>query len=38
MKELIFNIEDIFNNHNQNGCLTQYESSYYPRTSLRSDT
>lgn len=29
MKELIFNIEDIFNNHNQNGCLSQYESSYY---------
>ena len=29
MKELIFNIEDIFNNQTQNGCLSQYESSFY---------
>ena len=29
MKELIFNIKDIFNSHNQNGCLSQYESSFY---------
>lgn len=29
MKELIFNIENIFNSHNQNGCLTQYGCSYY---------
>lgn len=29
MKELIFNIEDIFNNHNQNGCLQQYDSDFY---------
>ncbi|MCZ4319170.1 DUF262 domain-containing protein [Aequorivita viscosa] len=29
MKELIFSIEDIFNNHNQNGCLTQYECDLY---------
>ena len=29
MKELIFSIEHIFNNHNQNGCLSQYGCSYY---------
>lgn len=29
MKELIFSIQDIFNNHNQNGCLQQYESDFY---------
>mgnify|MGYP000008791086 CR=1 FL=1 len=29
MRELIFSIENIFNNHNQNGCLTQYGCSYY---------
>ena len=29
MRELIFSIEDTFNEHNQNGCLTQYGCSYY---------
>jgi len=29
MKELIFSIEDIFNDHSQNGCLQQYESDFY---------
>jgi uncharacterized protein with ParB-like and HNH nuclease domain len=29
MKELIYSIEDIFNSHNQNGCLQQYESDLY---------
>jgi hypothetical protein len=29
MKELIFNIKDIFNNYNHNGCLSQYDSSFY---------
>jgi uncharacterized protein with ParB-like and HNH nuclease domain len=29
MKELTFNIGDIFNKHNQSGCLTQYEAEFY---------
>lgn len=29
MKELIFNIKDIFDNNSQSGCLYQYESNYY---------
>lgn len=29
MKELIFNIKDIFNNYNHNGCLSQYDCSFY---------
>ena len=29
MRELIFSIENIFNSHNQNGCLTQYGCSNY---------
>lgn len=29
MKELIFSIQDIFNNHNHNGCLQQYEAKFY---------
>lgn len=29
MKELVFNLENIFNNHNQNGCLTQYGCDFY---------
>jgi uncharacterized protein with ParB-like and HNH nuclease domain len=29
MKELIYSIKDIFNNENQNGCLTQYDCKCY---------
>ena len=29
MKELIFNIKDIFDNNSQSGCLYQYESNFY---------
>mgnify|MGYP006426640203 CR=1 FL=1 len=29
MKELVFNIESIFNSQSQNGCLSQYESIMY---------
>lgn len=29
MKELVFNIDDIFNNATQSGCLTQYNGSLY---------
>lgn len=29
MKELIFSIEDIFNDYNQNGCLAQYDVCAY---------
>lgn len=29
MKELIFNIKDIFNNYNHNGCLSQYDCTFY---------
>jgi len=29
MKELTFNISDIFNKHSPSGCLTQYDASFY---------
>lgn len=29
MKELVFSVEDIFNNHSQDGCLTQYNCEIY---------
>lgn len=29
MKELIFNIKDIFNNYSHNGCLSQYDCTFY---------
>jgi len=29
MKELVFNIKDIFNSETPSGCLTQYDSTYY---------